>query len=124
LAVVTKMLRVALLVPVLWGVGRWWRAAEEGKASEESRMTAAVPWFAVGFVVCVLVNSSGVLPLPALELLRLIGRWCLGLAMAAFGLELTLGLLRRAGSKPLWLGALLAGEMLLVSAGLTWWLGR
>lgn len=53
------------------------------------------------------VNSAVDLPPPLLDLLRQTGIVCLSFAMAAFGMETTVSLMRRAGLKPLLLGALL-----------------
>lgn len=123
-AVIVKMIRVLLLLPFLLGLGVWQarRATAGGDTAVVPRLV--VPWFALGFLACVAINSLGMLPAVGVEALRGAATACLVLAMAAFGMETRLMLLRRAGVQPLWLGALLFVHLVLVGGLLTVLLAR
>lgn len=102
-AVIVKMIRVLLLVPFLLGLSIW----VAGRQGAEVEQRISVPWFALVFVLFVAINSLHILPQPMHSALKLAGIACLAAAMAAFGMETTWRLLRRAGFRPLLLGALL-----------------
>jgi len=134
-AVVAKMLRVMLLVPFLLVLGsrvakregkRGAAHGEENKGAAQAERPAvplAVPWFAVMFIVLAGVNSLQILPPPLVSALRLLGGLLLTAAMAALGVETTLARMRRAGLKPLLLGAALFAHLVCGGAvinGLLW----
>jgi len=112
-AVVTKLMRVMLLVPVLLVLGQLF--GERGDASERPRLT--IPWFALIFMLLPLVNSLELVPEPILAGLRQLDQLCLGMAMAALGFDTRISAIRAAGWRPLALGALLF-VMLLISGTL------
>ena len=98
-ATIVKMTRVALLAPVLIILGMYLHQAA-GKGSG-NRTPVAVPWFAVGFLALALVNSSGVIPEPALDALRRLDIFVLTMAMTALGMETRFAQIRQAGIKVL-----------------------
>ncbi len=102
-AVIVKMIRVLLLVPFLLGLS-FWIAGRDDAASGQK---ISIPWFALVFLLFVAINSLHILPEQARSVLKLAGIACLASAMAAFGMETTWRLLRRAGFRPLLLGAIL-----------------
>jgi uncharacterized integral membrane protein (TIGR00698 family) len=112
-AVITKMLRVLLLAPVLLLLGRI-RGARGGGAVGTSRKIA-FPWFVLWFLG-VIVAQSLYTPPPALRATLIdCDTILLGSAMFALGLGTRWDQLKRAGARPLLLGAtLFAG---LVSGG-------
>jgi uncharacterized integral membrane protein (TIGR00698 family) len=88
-AVVVKLFRVFLLLPVVLAIG-WWFMREGGKAGEAKVPT---PVFAVVFLALVLVNTAAMampqitpLYLPVKALLGEVSRWGLLLSIAALGL--------------------------------------
>src|SRR6202046_5572330 len=65
IATIVKMTRVMLLVPVLLSLGFWLnrsRAKNAAGHADQSRGKLAVPWFALGFLALVIVNSLHILP--------------------------------------------------------------
>lgn len=104
-AVIMKMIRVLMLVPFLLVLGFWQSRRQDGADGQKTAL--AIPWFALLFMLFAGVNSAVDLPPTLLDLLRQTGIVCLSFAMAAFGMETTVSLMRRAGLKPLLLGALL-----------------
>ena len=66
----------------------WWFSSEGGDAH---RAKVPVPVFAIMFLVFVVINSVGVVPPPAKALLVEASRWGLLIAIAALGLNTSLG---------------------------------
>ena len=104
-AVIVKLLRVAMLAPILVVLGRLVARRSGGMAAHPG--APPIPGFVIGFVALVLLHSSGWLP-PALHgaLLQL-DAVLLALAMAALGWSARLSMMKAAGPRPLLLGAIL-----------------
>lgn len=104
-ATVAKLSRVLMLAPLILALG-W--AARTGAAGGGTARggRAPMPWFVLGFVAMVAVNSLGVVPAPALGLLHGTSTVLLTMALGAMGLETHLRRLRLRGVRPLALGAL------------------
>jgi len=102
-AVVTKMVRVLALGPVLLVMALWPNkdAKAQGGGPRLSGLLKSVPWFAVGFVAVMAVNSAGVVPQEWKGGLTALDNWMLACAMLAIGLHTRIGDLLRAGRKPL-----------------------
>jgi uncharacterized membrane protein YadS len=66
-----------------------------------------LPWFAVGFALLVLVNSSGWVPKSVQTAGSELSRWCLVAAIAGIGMKTQLKELVTVGFKPV---ALMLGE--------------
>jgi uncharacterized integral membrane protein (TIGR00698 family) len=97
IALVVKLFRVLMLLPVVLGVG-WLFSGQGGDAS---RAKVPVPVFALMFLVFVGVNSSGLLPAIAKSALITASGWGLLLALAALGLNTSIGSIVRVGPKHL-----------------------
>lgn len=104
-ATVVKLLRVAMLVPVVLLTGAWMRS--RGESGPRTPAWRVLPAFLVGFIALVLLNSAGAIPPAAAGALGQVSRWCLVLAIAALGIRTSLAKLARVGWRPL---ALLVGE--------------
>ncbi len=109
-AIIVKMIRVMLLVPVLLILGYWvaLNAARSG-ASGDSRKGGkiSVPWFAVLFLVVIGFNSLNLLPQSVIDVINWICTFLLTMAMAALGAETSIDKFKKAGAKPFVLAALL-----------------
>lgn len=126
-ATLTKLFRVALLIPVTLILAVLIaRAAEAAKAATARDRTGkrkialpTLPWFLVAFVVLAAINSLGWLPLAVADPLVDLSRWCLVIAIAGIGLKTQLGELRSVGFAPLILVVAETGLLaMLVLAGL------
>jgi uncharacterized integral membrane protein (TIGR00698 family) len=106
-AAIVKLLRVALLVPVVLVLSAVFRSRER------SSRVPMLPWFLVLFVAMVLLNSAGWLPEGASSALSTTSRVCLVLAIAALGVKTSLQDLASLGWQPI---ALLVGETLFLAA--------
>jgi uncharacterized integral membrane protein (TIGR00698 family) len=123
-ATIVKLLRVAMLLPVVLIVSfavqrRVARRRPESRAADGTR-PPLLPAFLIGFATLVLVNSAGWVPASVGHGLQEASRWCLVTAIAALGTKTSLGDLARVGWKPI---ALIVGETVFVAlfvlAGLT-----
>lgn len=99
-AVIVKLTRVLMLVPVLLVLG--WREARVG-----GQRAMVVPWFAFGFLAVVAFNSMITLPPGLKSALLALDTLLLAMAMAALGMETRLTKLRALGLRPLLLAGVL-----------------
>ncbi|MAR71472.1 MULTISPECIES: YeiH family protein [unclassified Halomonas] len=119
-AVIVKLVRVMLLVPFLLVVGQWWlrQPTQEGaEAGGQGAAKLVIPWFALGFIAMVGVNSVVTLPAPLHSGLVLAGQIALTMAMAALGINTRMSRLKALGVKPFLL-ALILFVLLVVGGGM------
>jgi len=121
-AVIAKMVRVIMLAPFLIGLSVWLTrgvptAAEDpGGGAQRSHTPLAIPWFALGFIIVVIVNSLRVVPASLRDLFLEIDSLLLAMAMAALGISTHFRVLRQAGARPLLL-ALFSFAWLVIAGG-------
>ena len=111
-AVIAKMIRVLMLAPFLIGLSILLaRRKQKSAGTSQQRTPIVIPWFAVGFIVMAGLRSLdmayGLIPPGLLQGLIWLSNFLLAAAMAALGLTTHVSAIRRAGSKPLLLAALL-----------------
>ncbi len=95
IATITKLFRVALLVPVVLVLSLYF-SSRGGSAAR----TLPLPLFVIGFCACVAINSSGVVPPDVLAFAEDVSRWCLVTAIAALGIKTSLKELFTIGYQP------------------------
>jgi uncharacterized integral membrane protein (TIGR00698 family) len=132
-AVVVKLVRTLMIIPICLGLAalterKRSRATSPpgdhaGAAAAAARMSPArviklVPWFLIGFVVLAAVNSAGVIPAAAHAPLQHVSVFLVAVALSAIGLSTNVTALRKAGARPLLLGALLWVTVAAASLGL------
>lgn len=107
-AIIVKMIRVMLLVPVLLLLG-WWVAAKvkNSAASESGKRKVAIPWFAFGFLAVIAFNSLNLLPAAMVGWINDFDTFLLTMAMCALGAETSFDKFKKAGAKPFLLAAIL-----------------
>ena len=115
-ATIVKLLRVAMLLPVILIAGQISRRAAGVAGSDRPPLLL---WFVVAFVTLVALNSLVALPATITETGSTLSRWCLVTAIAAIGMKTRLGDLVQVGWKP---GVLMIGETLLLAAMVLAWL--
>jgi uncharacterized integral membrane protein (TIGR00698 family) len=128
IATIVKMTRVMLLVPVLLVVGMWVnrsarRAAAAGSqdgAHGSAPRKLAIPWFALGFLAFVVINSLHVLPEAATSTLNTLDTFALTMAMTALGMETRVSQIRQAGPRALTTGLILYVWLVAGGLGITW----
>ncbi|HEU4584103.1 MAG TPA: YeiH family protein [Gemmatimonadaceae bacterium] len=96
-----KLVRVLMLGPVVLGVALWHRndGADSDGAARRARFDLArfVPWFITGFLALAVLRSTGVIPEPWIAPTRSLSTWLTIGAMAALGLGVDLGAIRKVG---------------------------
>lgn len=101
-ATLIKLLRVAMLVPVIvlasWMTARY-MVTHELHASDAKR-PPLLPWFAVAFIVLVGIRSAGIIPPLVVDAGKIASQWCLIGAMAAIGMKTQLKDVVTVGWKP------------------------
>jgi uncharacterized integral membrane protein (TIGR00698 family) len=132
-AVVVKLVRTLMIIPISLGLAaltarRHRPALEPGAAAvPPTRMPARmspwrvvrlVPWFLIGFVVAAALNSAGAIPAGAHGPVQHVSVFLVAVALSAIGLSTDVAALRKAGPKPLLLGALLWVTVAVASLGL------
>lgn len=110
IAIIVKMIRVMLLVPVLLLLS-WWAARSSSKNSSDSVNTTkgkvAIPWFALGFLLVIVVNSLIPITKPIILIINDIDTFLLTMAMVALGAETSFDKFKKAGFKPFLLAFIL-----------------
>jgi uncharacterized membrane protein YadS len=144
-AVVVKLVRTLMIIPICLGLSalttrRQQRpviatapaaAAGDGAAGAPAspaalasarmsprRATKLVPWFLIGFVLVAAVNSCGIIPAGAHSPLEHASVFLVSVALSAIGLSTNVAALRKAGARPLILGAVLWITVATASLGL------
>ncbi len=107
-AIIVKMIRVMMLVPVLLILG-WWVATKAEKNAAEGKKSGkiAIPWFALGFLAVIGFNSLDLLPTAVVDGINYFDTFLLTMAMAALGAETSIDKFKKAGAKPFILALIL-----------------
>jgi uncharacterized membrane protein YadS len=126
-AVVVKLTRTLAIVPISLGLAAWrnrsarYASANPGGAEEDRGLRRAGPWtsgprpdlrrvvplFIVAFLGAVACNTFGLVPASWHHGLSDLATWMITAALAAIGLSANLSHVRRAGPRPVLLGAVL-----------------
>lgn len=101
-AIIVKMIRVMLLVPVLLILSVWagMRVRKSAGKSKASKGKIAIPWFAILFLVVICFNSLNLLPSAVVEGINYADTFFLTMAMAALGAETSFDKFKKAGAQP------------------------
>jgi len=103
-ATVVKLMRVAMLLPVIVCAAMVTRmqGAETG-----GKRPPLLPWFAVGFLLLACINSTGWIAPAVQGTVNDLSRWCLVVSISALGMKTQLKELASVGIKPI---LLMVGE--------------
>ena len=114
-AIIVKMIRVMMLVPVLLIVGYSVSAVRAANRKRTGRKPVAagakgrlaIPWFALGFLAVIAFNSFDLLPHSLVNFINALDTFLLTMAMTALGAETSIEKFRKAGARPFVLALLL-----------------
>lgn len=106
-AIIVKMIRVMMLVPVLLIIAFF--VAKDAVSADESgqKRKIQIPWFAILFLLVICFNSLNILPAPAVEFIKTLDTFLLTMAMTALGAETSFEKFKKAGFKPFVLAAII-----------------
>ena len=111
IATIVKLMRVAMLLPVVVCfalIGR------RGRGNDQSGVSPPLlPWFAVAFLLLAWINSSGWIGSTTQSFTNDVSRWCLIIAMIAIGMKTQLKQIVAVGLKPV---LLMLGEAVFLAA--------
>jgi uncharacterized integral membrane protein (TIGR00698 family) len=108
-AILVKLMRVAMLLPVIVFTAMLTRARGAAAGGERPPL---LPWFAVAFAALVAINSTGWVPHAVQVAGNDVSRWCLIASITALGMKTHLKELAAVGFKPV---ALMLGETLFLA---------
>lgn len=112
LAIIVKLTRVALLVPVAILIGFIIQRKEKQDAGQKMTFSSLpIPWFILGFLAVSALNTTGFISSGAAEKIVSFAYLLIGMAMAGLGLSVDFKSFRQMGGKALSAG--LAGSVLL-----------
>jgi uncharacterized integral membrane protein (TIGR00698 family) len=127
-AVVVKLVRTLMIIPVCLGLATLTARKQQRPVIANAPAAAArmsprrasklVPWFLIGFVLVAALNSCGIIPAGAHSPLEHGSVFLVSVALSAIGLSTNVAALRKAGARPLILGAVLWITVATASLGL------
>lgn len=107
-AIIVKMIRVMMLVPVLLIIAFFTAKDLAGRnQGETEKAKITIPWFAILFLVVIGFNSLGLLPESIVSFINTLDTFLLTMAMTALGAETSIDKFKKAGFKPFLLAAIL-----------------
>jgi len=107
-AIIVKMIRVMMLVPVLLVIAFFVAKNVAGRGEEAgSSSKINIPWFAILFLVVIGFNSLNLLPKELVDFINTLDTFLLTMAMSALGAETSIDKFKKAGFKPFLLAAIL-----------------
>lgn len=112
-ATLVKLLRVAMLLPVIVVAALITRARSGPGGEGTGQRPPLLPGFALAFALLVAINSTGWLPRAVGALGSDVSRWCLVASIAGIGMKTQLKELATVGLKPV---ALMIGETVFLAA--------
>lgn len=101
-ALITKLGRVILLVPVILVLDLILNAEERRKTGRRAKVR--FPLFVLGFLGVSVLNTFGIVPEGVVAVLLYFSQWLLAASMVAIGLNLKVADFRREGFRPILLG--------------------
>lgn len=106
-AIIVKMIRVMMLVPVLLVISYAMARAAVAGGGTKSGGKVSMPWFAILFLVVIGFNSFNLLPADVVGFINNFDTFLLTMAMTALGAETSIDKFRKAGFKPFLLALIL-----------------
>ena len=97
-ATVVKLMRVAMLLPVIICAAMFTRMQGAETGGERPPL---LPWFAVGFIILACINSTGWVPTVVQGGVNEMSRWALIIAISALGMKTRIKELASVGIKPI-----------------------
>ena len=94
-AAIVKMVRVAMLVPIVMALTIFFRQ----ESSSANGIKVSFPFFVIGFIVFILIGSTSSFPVGLKLYILDVSSWCLVTAIAAIGMKTALASLKTVGGQ-------------------------
>jgi uncharacterized integral membrane protein (TIGR00698 family) len=123
-AIIVKLTRNTLMVPVIFAVGAWFASRESASMETDERRSVAasarkaVPPFLLGFLLLAMANSAGLIPQELADTFARLSGVFIVMALVGVGLSTKLLALRQTGLKPFLMGLAVAAMLAVVSLSL------
>lgn len=117
LAVIVKLTRTLMIVPVTLALALYTGKKDAGKREGGYSLRRIFPWFVLGFVAASVVNTFVALPAGMGGFLSQAGKFMIVMAMAAIGLNTNLVKLVKSGGRPILLGLICWAVLAATSLG-------
>ncbi len=122
-AVVVKLVRTLMIIPITVTLAVVEARRDAGSGMSARQIGKLVPWFLIGFLVVAVIHSLGVITPGLQSFLVAASIFLIAVALAAIGLSTDAAALRRAGLRPLLLGAVLWVLVAATSLSVIWLTG-
>ena len=106
-AIIVKMIRVMMLVPVLLVIAFFVARSASKNSENGEKHKITIPWFAIIFLVVIGFNSLNLLPAAVVDFINTLDTFLLTMAMTALGAETSIDKFKKAGFKPFLLAAII-----------------
>jgi len=118
--IVVKLTRTLAIIPISVFLAAWRNRGQGARSGARATvdLRRVFPMFILGFLAAVMMSSAGLVPVGAHHALSDLTTWAITAALAAIGLSAKPSHMRRAGPRPLVLGAILWATVGIVSLGL------
>ncbi len=117
LAVIVKLTRTLMIVPVTLVLAIYTSKKEAGNKKGSYNIMKIFPWFVLGFVAASVINTFLPMPSGMSGFLSQTGKFVIVMAMASIGLNTNLVKLVKSGAKPILLGFICWAVLSLTSLG-------
>lgn len=104
LATIVKLTRTLLIIPITFVLSIYMAKSQTVDNGYQFKLTRAVPYFIIGFIITSIIRSTNILPLEFTNFLAQTGKFLIIVAMVGIGLNTQLGKLLRNGIKPIAMG--------------------
>ncbi|WP_134703883.1 YeiH family protein [Ammoniphilus sp. YIM 78166] len=104
IAILVKLGRVALLIPVAMILGYLFTSKDQEESKKRGFKDLPIPWFIFGFLGMCLVNTLGFLSSTVTQMFIALSVFLLSMAMAGLGLSINFGDFKKVGYKAVIVG--------------------
>jgi uncharacterized integral membrane protein (TIGR00698 family) len=98
IAIIVKLTRVALIVPVALVIG-WWFQRQNTEAKSGTKEPLPIPWFIFGFLLMSGINTLGIIPQSIAAQIVTLAYLLIAMAMAGLGLTIDAQTFKRTGAR-------------------------
>nr|WP_242836812.1 putative sulfate exporter family transporter [Desulfotomaculum nigrificans] len=115
MAILTKLGRVAMIVPVTLVTSFWFNSHIKDSKEKSGINKITIPWFIFGFIAMSCLNTVGIIDKKLASLMLQASAIILTVAMAGMGLSVHLKMFKRMGQKAFLIGII--GSVIISIAG-------